>query len=111
MRGWEDADKDPANDHRDPAQRFTRRRVGFEGVPPECLAAGIAGHIAINVARATSLFRRSRAFWSWSETSCCDARVRSRSWAPAVYMHDVLGHELNEIALMLGITAAAAQSH
>jgi DNA-directed RNA polymerase specialized sigma24 family protein len=30
--------------------------------------------------------------------------------AEVVYMHDVLGHELTEIAVLLGITVAAAQS-
>ncbi|HEY4012386.1 MAG TPA: sigma-70 family RNA polymerase sigma factor [Polyangiaceae bacterium] len=94
------------------------------------LAAVIARNVAVDVRRARSRWRRvlshdEDALAAWETRAdperIAAARESLRLFAAAlaglraenarvVYAHDVLGHELGEIAVMLGISVAAAQS-
>jgi RNA polymerase sigma factor (sigma-70 family) len=127
-----------ANDpeHDDVLQSVLERLLSVVRVTPRRggsviqLAAIIARNVAVDVRRARA--RRRRVFSHEgaplaSRGSPADpervasARERLRRFAAAlgalrvenarvVYAHDVLGHELAEIAVMLGISVAAAQS-
>lgn len=115
-------------DHRDVLQsafvELVRSLGSYRGdCSLACWAARIAAHVSFNVLRSR---KRSRAVFSpdsagpepaarWVDPSI-GARVRAAlaelpaDKAEIVLLFDLLGHDIAEIAAMLGLTEAAAQS-
>jgi RNA polymerase sigma-70 factor (ECF subfamily) len=120
----------------DICQAVLERLLGAraEDVPPDRVAAwagGVARNVAIDALRARVRDRRTLvrgedensagAAYSVDPERLTLARERLLRYASAVaslgggqaevvYMHDVLGHDLGQIAAVLAITTAAAQS-